>query len=94
MKTLMLLSMIRELVNKKTPKGLGQTAFVSWSTSDIYCKTRQRAPKSASSKFERDSTCLVPALIDDPRCGRCIMTKSQSPKFTGGLGAAWLGRVN
>ncbi|GFN86771.1 hypothetical protein PoB_001327700 [Plakobranchus ocellatus] len=39
-------------------------------------------------------TCLVPALIDDPRCGRCIITKSQSPKFTGGLGAAWLGRVN
>ncbi|GFO31382.1 meiotic recombination protein dmc1 homolog [Plakobranchus ocellatus] len=39
-------------------------------------------------------TCLVPSLIDDPRCCRCIITKSQSPKFTGGLGAAWLGRVN
>ncbi|GFO43080.1 hypothetical protein PoB_006958500 [Plakobranchus ocellatus] len=43
--------------------------------------------------FDR-GTCLVPALIDDPRCGRCIITKSQSPKFTGGLRAAWLGRMN
>ncbi|GFO47546.1 hypothetical protein PoB_007405100 [Plakobranchus ocellatus] len=42
----------------------------------------------------RGCTCLVPALIDDSRCGRCIITKSQSPKFTGGLGAAWLDRVN
>ncbi|GFO15005.1 hypothetical protein PoB_004151000 [Plakobranchus ocellatus] len=39
-------------------------------------------------------TCLLPALIDDPRCGQCIITKSQSPQFTGGLGAAWLGRMN
>ncbi|GFO15893.1 hypothetical protein PoB_004239800 [Plakobranchus ocellatus] len=44
--------------------------------------------------YLRSGTCLVLALIDDPRCGRYIITKSQSPKFTGGLGAAWLGRVN
>ncbi|GFO00089.1 sps1/ste20-related protein kinase ysk4 [Plakobranchus ocellatus] len=55
--------------------------------------SNSRLKGSAQSQAAAASTCLVPALIDDPRCGRCIITKSQSPKFTGGLGAAWLGRV-